>query len=204
MAAITDLDALRRIYKTAHPRAIGKELTALDAHCRRFLELSPFLVIGSAGQPGDFGDASPRGEAPGFVAVLDDHTIAIPDRPGNNRLDTLENIVENPEVGLLFLIPGVNETLRISGRAELRDDEDLRARFAVRDRLPATVIVVTIRRVYLHCAKALMRSSLWDPEVRVARSALPSLNRIIADQMQSSEPVESQEDMEKRYQEALY
>lgn len=204
MAKISDLDGLRRAYKSAHPRAVAKELGHLDAHCKRYIGLSPFLLIGSAGEPGDFGDVSPRGEDPGFVAVLDDHTIAIPDRPGNNRLDTLENILDNPEIGLLFLIPGVDETLRISGRAELRDDADLRERFKINDRLPATVIVVTVRRAYLHCAKALMRSKLWDPEARVERSELPTMNQMIADQTAADGPVEDQDAMVKRYQDALY
>lgn len=204
MATITDLDALRRVYKTAHPRAVAKELSHLDAHCKRYIGLSPFLLIGSAGHPGDFGDVSPRGEDPGFVAVLDDKTLAIPDRPGNNRLDTLENIIDNPEVGLLFLIPGVDETLRISGRAELRDDPELLERFRIKDRLPATVMVVTVRRAYLHCAKALMRSKLWDPSARIERSELPTMNQMIADQTTADGPIEDQDEMVKRYREVLY
>jgi hypothetical protein len=204
MAKISDLDGLRRAYKPAHPRAVAKELGHLDVHCKRYIGLSPFLLIGSAGEPGDYGDVSPRGEDPGFVAVLDDHTIAIPDRPGNNRLDTLENILDNPEIGLLFLIPGVDETLRISGHAEVRDDPELLARFRIKDRLPATVIVVTVRRAYLHCAKALMRSKLWDPDAHVARSELATMNQMIADQTAAEGPIEAQDEMVKRYRDVLY
>lgn len=204
MAAITDIASLRRHYKAPHPRALGKELSCLDSHCRRFLELSPFVLIGSAGAPGDFGDVSPRGEEPGFVRALDDRTLAIPDRPGNNRLDTLENIIENPEIGLLFLIPGVDEALRVSGWAEIRDDAELRALFEVRGRLPATVLRVTVRRAYLHCAKALMRARLWDPEARIDRDELPTMNRMIADQTRADGPLESQYEMVRRYREVLY
>jgi len=209
VASITSLDALRTIYKTAKGRAVTKEMSALDKHAKRFIELSPFLTIGSRGQGEDFGDVSPRGDGPGFVHVLDANTIAIPDRPGNNRLDTLENILEQPEVGLLFLVPGVDETLRISGRAEIRDDDDLRARFEVQGRMPATVIVVHVRRAYLHCAKALMRSKLWDPAIQVDRKELPSMAQMIVDQTQHDpdvvqEPLESQEDMVKRYATQLY
>jgi uncharacterized protein len=204
MAVISDLNTLRKLYKSAHPRAVAKELGSLDAHCKQFIGLSPFVLIGSAGDPGDFGDVSPRGEDPGFVTVLDDKTLAIPDRPGNNRLDTLENILDNPEVGLLFLIPGVDETLRISGRAELRDDPELLERFRIRDRLPATVLVVTVRRAYLHCAKALMRSKLWDPDARIERSELPTMNQMIADQTAADGPIEDQHEMVKRYKDVLY
>jgi hypothetical protein len=203
MARITTREALRQHYREASGRAVEKQLDHLDPHCRRFIELSPFLLIGSGGA-GRRGDVSPRGEAPGFVHVLDDHRLAIPDRPGNNRLDTMTNILEDPAVGLLFLVPGVDETLRINGRAAIHDDEDLRSRFEVKGRLPATVLVVTVDEAYLHCAKALMRSKLWDPEARVPREALPTIGQMLKDQIGHKEEAEPQSEMVERYKKVLY
>jgi PPOX class probable FMN-dependent enzyme len=157
MARIDSLERLRTIYGTPTARVEAKQLDRLDKYCRIFLDLSPFCVIASQGADG-IGDVTPRGDAAGFVAVLDDRTLAIPDRPGNNRIDTLSNVVENPAVGLLFLVPGFDETLRINGYAEVRDDEDLRARFADNGRLPATVLLVRVAEAYLHCGKDFMRS----------------------------------------------
>lgn len=175
--------ALREIYGTPGELAAKKQLSHLDKHAKRFLELSPFLVISTQGADG-LGDVSPKGDAPGFVAVLDDRTILIPDRPGNNRIDTLSNLTENPGVGLLFMIPGVNETLRINGRARVIADTSLLTRFAVRDRLPKTGILVEVEEMYLHCAKALVRSKLWTEDYRVERKVLPSLGQMIADQVE--------------------
>jgi PPOX class probable FMN-dependent enzyme len=178
--------ALREIYGTPGELAAKKQLSHLDKHAKRFLELSPFLVISTQGADG-LGDVSPKGDAPGFVAVLDDRTILIPDRPGNNRIDTLSNLTENPGVGLLFMIPGVNETLRINGRARVIADTSLLTRFAVRDRLPKTGILVEVEEMYLHCAKALVRSKLWTEDYRVERKVLPSLGQMIADQVEDVE-----------------
>ena len=162
-------DELRERYRQPGERARRKQLDRLDPHCRRFVELSPFAVLATAG-PDGLADATPRGGEPGFCHVLDEHTLLLPDRPGNNRLDSLSNLVSRPGVGLLFLVPGVDETLRVNGTAELRDDEELRARFDDGGRRPATVLVVTVREAYLHCGKALMRARLWDPGL--ARRAL--------------------------------
>jgi len=126
----------------------------LEKHSRRFIELSPFLVMATS-RPDGLADASPKGDLPGFVQVLDDYTIAIPDRPGNNRLDSMENLITNPAVGLIFFIPGLNETLRINGTVEIRDDMDLIERFEVNGKLPKTVFVVSVKEAYLHCADAL-------------------------------------------------
>lgn len=178
--------ALREIYGTPGDLAARKQLAYLDKHARRFIELSPFLVISTQGADG-LGDVSPKGDAPGFVAVLDDRTILIPDRPGNNRIDTLSNLTENPGVGLLFMIPGVNETLRINGRARVIADTALLTQFAVRDRLPKTGILVEVEEMYLHCAKALVRSKLWADDYRVERKVLPSLGQMIADQVEGVE-----------------
>lgn len=203
MTRITSLEALRALYPPPHERAVKKQLARLDRHCRSFIGLSPFLVISSKGTDG-LADASPRGDLPGFVALLDDTTIAIPDWPGNNRLDTLTNILSNPAVGLLFLVPGVDETLRVNGEAELRDDEELRARFARSGKLPRLVILVHVREAYMHCAKALMRSRLWDPAARVDRSALPTMNEMMRDQTGGEGPVEPQREMVDRYRQVLY
>lgn len=203
MPRIETLAALRRVYRRPTGRAVIKTLPALDHHCRRFIELSPFLVIASGDGQGTM-DASPRGEEPGFVHVLDDRTLAIPDRPGNNRLDTLENILANPAVGLIFFVPGVEETLRINGTAEIRDNAELLARFEVEGKRPATVLIVRMGEAYLHCAKALMRSRLWSDEVRVDRSVLPSMGRMLKDQIGLTEEPESQEVMRERYSKQLY
>jgi hypothetical protein len=203
MARIETMADLRRIYIAAKGRAVEKELDRLEKHSRRLIELSPFLIIGTMGADG-LADVSPRGEAPGFVQVLDDETVAIPDRPGNNRLDTLGNILDNPAVALIFLIPGMDEVLRINGMAQIRDDDDLRQRFAVKGKLPATVLVVKIKQLYLHCPKAIMRAGLWDAATHIDRKTLPTLGRMIADQINSTAPAEGQAEMVARYKTQLY
>ena len=173
---------LRSLYGTPGKLAVDKQIDRLDVHARRFIELSPFLVISSHGADG-LGDVSPKGDAPGFVLVLDDRTLLIPDRPGNNRLDTLSNVTINDGVGLLFMVPGVCETLRVNGRARIVTDDDLLTPTAVRGRLPTAGILVAVEEVYLHCAKALVRSKLWDDDYRVERRTLPSLAQMISDQV---------------------
>ena len=184
MDFIASHDELRRIYKTPEPTAgsIRKELRALDVHCRSFIAKSPFVLVGSSDGQGN-ADVTPKGDKPGFAAILDETTIAIPDRPGNNRLDTLENIVINPAVGLLFLIPGMNETLRVNGEARITTDPTLRERLAVDGKLPLSVIVISVRAAYMHCAKAFMRSQLWQPESWLDRKTLPTLGEILRDQL---------------------
>ncbi len=203
MTKISSQDDLRRLYKLPRGRPVDKQLDHIDPHDRRFIELSPFVVIASSDNQGR-ADTSPRGEAPGFVHVIDDHTLAIPDRPGNNRLDTMENLLENPEVGLIFLIPGVNEALRVNGSAEIRDDEELRARFEVNGKRPVTVIIVRVRETFLHCAKALMRARLWEDDAKHAERPIPTMGEMIRDQIDSTEPPESDEDMTRRYRKVLY
>ncbi len=203
MARISDVGQLRAMYPNVVERAVKKELGALEPHSRRFIALSPFLLIGTMSRDGK-ADNSPRGEAPGFVQVLSDTQLAIPDRPGNNRLDTFANIIENPAVGLLFMIPGVNEILRVNGRAELRDDADLMARFIVNGRPPRLVVRVDVDAVYLHCAKAIMRARLWSQDAQVERSVLPSMAEMIRDQVGADMAVESQAEMEARYHTQLY
>ena len=193
---------LRERYGEPSERARAKQLDRLDAHCRRFVELSPFCVLATSG-PDGLADATPRGGDPGFVHVLDERTLLLPDRPGNNRLDSLANLVAHPGVGLLFLLPGVDETLRVNGVAALRDDEELLARFDLEGRRPRLVLVVSVREAYLHCGKALMRSRLWDDASRIDRSTLPSLGEMLRDQRGLGE-AESQEAMVARYRESLY
>lgn len=169
---ITGLDALEALYGQPVERAVRKQLDHLNADYQAFVHASPFVVLASAGAGGL--DCSPRGDAAGFVQVLDARTLALPDRPGNNRVDTLRNLLQDPRLSLLFLIPGIGETLRVNGRAEIRIDPDLLARFAVGERLPRSVIVVHIEAAYFHCAKAIVRSQLWDPTRHLPRDHLPS------------------------------
>jgi hypothetical protein len=180
---IFDRDALRRVYKPAGEGAVRKVLPALDAHCRTYIELCPFVVMASADGHGNL-DASPKGGPPGFVKIADERTVLLPDWPGNNRLDGLENILAVPHVGLLFFLPGMNETLRLNGRARITTDPSLKELFKTEGKLPISVLVVTIDQVYLHCARALRRSNLWDASRHVDRkSALPSMGRMLADQI---------------------
>lgn len=187
MEFVSTREELRSVYKQPGDGAVRKELKALDFHCRGFISKSPFVLIGSSDGNGN-GDVTPKGDKPGFVAILDDTTIAIPDRPGNNRLDTLENLLVNPAVGLLFLIPGMNETLRINGDARITTDQALRESMAVEGRPPISVIVVKVKAAYMHCAKAFMRSELWKPDTWIDRSTLPTLGAILKDQLALSEP----------------
>ena len=189
MDFLTSRDELRVHYRQPGDGAVRKEMRSLDSHAKGFLKRSPFVLIGSSDGNGN-ADVTPKGDRPGFVAVLDDATIAIPDRPGNNRLDTLENIVANPAVGLIFLIPGMDETLRINGTARITVDPALRERLAAEGKMPATVILVAIRAVYMHCAKAFMRSQLWKPESWPERASLPTLGQILKDQLALAEPAE--------------
>ena len=173
---------LRAVYREPGDLPVKKEMRRLDAHARHFLSKSPFVLIGTQDRDGH-GDVTPKGDRAGFAQPLDDTTLIIPDRPGNNRLDTWENVVVNPAVGLLFLIPGMDETLRVNGQARLTVDEDLRNRLAVDGKPALTVMVVQIDSVYMHCAKAFMRSKLWNADSWPARSDFPSLGEIIRDQL---------------------
>ena len=195
---IDSKEKLRSAYPPAKERSLKKQLTQLDPHCLRFVSLSPFVVLSSGTPEGGF-DASPRGGEPGFVRAPDARTLLIPDAPGNNRLDTLENIIANGRLGLLFLIPGVDETLRVNGRARLQDEVTLVQSFKNEKRVPKLVIEVTVEDVYLHCAKALMRSKLWSAESRVERTVLPTMGQMLADQIGEPALAESQAQMVERY-----
>lgn len=178
---VDDEGGLRDLFGPAMDLAVRKSLTALDRHCRDFIARSPFLCIGTSGKSGR-ADVSPRGDPPGFVQVLDERTLIIPDRPGNNRLDTMSNILENPAVGLLFLIPGFDDTLRINGKATIVRDEALLAGAEVNGKRPVVAIRVDVEEAFLHCAKALKRARLWDPASRVDRRVMPTLGRMILEQ----------------------
>ena len=195
-------DALRALYPPAKGRSVAKQLDRLDRHCLRFIGLSPFVVLASVGPQGHC-DASPRGGEPGFVKAPDAHTLLIPDSPGNNRLDTLENIVATGRLGLLFLLPGVDETLRVNGRARLSDAPERIAQFTTEKRAPRIVIEVQVEDAYLHCAKALMRSRLWDPASKVDRGVLPSMGQMLNEQIGTPGPAETQEQMLLRYKDEL-
>ena len=176
---IRDEATLNTLYGEISPGAIAKEIDYIHPHYRAMIEASPFVVLATSGPEGL--DTSPRGDPAGFVHVLDEKTVLIPDRRGNNRADSLRNIIRDPRVALLFLIPGVGETLRINGTAVISTDPALIARFPFRGTLPRTVIVVKAERVYFQCPKALVRSELWNPEKQIDRKALPSTGTILAD-----------------------
>jgi PPOX class probable FMN-dependent enzyme len=177
---ITSEADLRARFRAPSELSLRKQLDHLDHNCRRFIALSPFLCLATSGKDGRL-DNSPRGDVPGFVEILDERTLLIPDRPGNNRLDSLANIVRNPQVGLLFFIPGVTEMLRINGRAKIVTRPDILELFAVNNRAPAVVILVETQEVFLHCSKALIRSRLWQEDAKVDRKVLPSLGQMIAE-----------------------
>jgi len=173
---LTSVEQLEAIYGAPSERAIWKEIPYLNEDYRAFVEASPFIVLASAGPEGT--DCSPKGGAPGFVRIIDERTLAIPDRPGNNRIDNLRNIVIDGRVSVLFIVPGVGETLRVNGRATVSNDAALLESFAVDGKLPRTAIVVNVDTVYFHCSKALARSHLWDPERHIERSKLPSAGQM--------------------------
>lgn len=205
---ITDEASLRAQFPPTHEVAVAKSLTSLDKHARAYIARAPFLCIGTQSADGT-ADVSPRGDPRGFVKVLDDQTLLIPDRPGNNRLDTLSNIVANPSVGLLFIIPGFDDTLRINGRAMVSTDPALLNQLKVQDRAPRVAIVVQIDEIFLHCAKAFRRSKLWDPAELQDRSELPTLLNIIQEQI-TGEPTDAETSreldakIEESYQRSMY
>ena len=174
---------LRGLFAPPTDRVIRKQLPKLDKYCRRFIELSPFVCLATSDADGNT-DVSPRGDAPGFVRVLDDRTLVIPDRRGNNRLDSLANIVSSPKVGLLFLVPGINETLRVNGAARIVDDPDVLAAAEANGKRPTVAVVVTVTEAFLHCGKAMIRSKLWAEGTQVDRKVLPGLGRMVMEQIE--------------------
>ena len=202
---VTSEDELRALLGEPRELVIKKQMPALDRHCRAFIALSPFLLIGTANAEGQC-DVSPRGDAPGFVLMLDDRTLVIPDRPGNKRIDSLRNIVTHGGIGLLFMIPGVGETLRINGQASIVRDADLLARLEAQGKVPALAIVVEIEEAFLQCPKALKRSRLWDAATWPEQGALPTLAQMLYDQVPMPDTTVEALDaaFEESYRERLY
>jgi len=205
---IEDEAQLRSRFPATHEIAIQKSLTSLDKHSKDFISRSPFVCIGTQLRDGR-ADVSPRGDPAGFVMVLDDRTLAIPDRPGNNRLDSLSNILDNPNVGLLFIIPGFDDTLRINGTARLTIEPSILNRMEVNNRTPGLAIIVSISEVFLHCAKAFRRSHLWDPDHFQNRKEMPSLVKMVLDQTtgapkQEAELKRMEDELEEEYKDTMY
>lgn len=197
---VTTIDHVRERHPKMQKRASDKVLNRLDRHCKAILELSPFCVVATAGPDGL--DVSPRGDPPGFLRVLDDHHLLLPDRIGNNRFDNYANLFANPQIGMLVLVPGVSETLRINGRARVTDDEALLADSAVQGRPPRVGLLIHVEEAFLHCAKALNRAGLWDPTRQIDRdAALPSYSEMLADQVDGlslTQSLEMDAEMKKR------
>lgn len=200
---VDDRDDLRALYGEPSDLVKRKGLSRLDVHCRNFIAASPFLVIATSDADGAC-DASPRGDAPGFVAVLDDTTLLIPDRPGNKRLDTLGNLLDNPQVGLIFFVPGMNETLRVNGRVRIVTDDARLEPLSVKGKQPITGLLVEVEEAFLHCAKALIRSRLWDPDIQIDRKSFPTLGKMIADQIDGVDEDHAQKLVEESYRKRLY
>jgi len=203
MNEISDHAALRAHMGVISSTAERKVLLALDRHCRAFIALSPFLVLASADAEGR-ADASPRGDPPGFVQVLDDHTLLLPDRLGNNRVDSFANILAAPGVGLIFFVPGIDETLRVNGTARLSTDNTALAGSVVAGKTPRTGLVIAVEEAFFHCAKALRRARLWEPDAQVERSSFPSLGRILAEQTRSGTVEETERRIEDAYRTRMY
>ncbi|MCJ2012710.1 pyridoxamine 5'-phosphate oxidase family protein [Methylobacterium sp. J-076] len=200
---IRDETELRGRFGPVVPVAALKVLDHLDEYALRFIALSPLLVLASA-EAGGGTDASPRGDAPGFVAAPDPRTLVIPDRRGNNRLDSFANILTNPQVGLLFFVPGIDETLRVKGAGEITRDPAVLEPLAAQGKVPAVGLVVRVREVMFHCGKALIRSRLWNPEGHIPRGAFPSLGRIIADQTAAVTAEDAEANLAEAYRTRLY
>ena len=197
--------ALVGSYAAVSVTAAQKDIGRIDAHLAKFIALSPICFVATADATGKQ-DVTPRGDPPGSFKVIDEHTLALADRPGNNRLDTLRNLVENPEIALVFLLPGTNETARVAGTARLSTDPELLASMAVQGKAPLCAVVVTVRQAYFHCAKALIRSKLWTGEYAHPKGTFPSISRMIGDQVGLTEEQKKlgEERTERAYRETLW
>jgi PPOX class probable FMN-dependent enzyme len=176
---VTTIEQLEAVYGEPYGPAVAKEIDYISAGYSKLIEAAPFVAIATGSSDGF--DCSPKGDAPGFVRILDDKTLAIPDRPGNNRIDGYRNILRDPHVALLFLIPGIGETLRVNGRASISIEPNLMQSFAVNGKLPRSVLLVHIETIFFHCSKAIVRSKLWDEATKIDRKSLPSTGSIIAE-----------------------
>ena len=179
---VTTLAELDAMVPPASEGAAGKTMRRIERYARQYIGLSPFCCLATSDGKGN-ADVTPRGDKPGFVRVIDEKTLLVPERPGNNRMDSLRNIIQNPSLGLLFLIPGFEDTLRVNGRGRVTKDPGLLADSAVDGKLPKFGVLVSVDEAFFHCAKAFRRSGLWDPNAQVARNTMPTLARIIMDQM---------------------
>lgn len=200
---VADAQQLRALVGEVHLLAERKVLDRLDHFCRDFIALSPFLVLASSDSEGR-ADASPRGDGPGFVQVLDEKTLLIPDRRGNNRVDSFGNVLSSPGVGLVFFVPGINETLRVNGRARLTRDEALLEPTTVQEKTPKLGLLVEVDEAYFHCGKALIRSKLWAQDAQVERGSFPTLGRIVAEQTKAVDAAEADANLEEAYRTRLY
>jgi hypothetical protein len=197
------MDGLRDIYPAPSGIVVDKQLDRIDRHAAHFIARSPFVVVATADAEGRC-DASPRGDAPGFVTVADERTLLLPDRLGNNRVDSMCNLASNPHLGLLFMIPGILETLRVNGRAELTTDAETLSRLSAQGKAPKSALVIAVEEVFFHCGKAMKRSELWNPERHAKPGEIPSLGRIIADQVRGVDVAEAEARIETAYRERLY
>jgi len=200
---VTTPEDLRAHFGKVSSLAEKKVLHHLDRFCRDFIALSPFLVMATSDGKGN-ADATPRGDGPGFVAVLDDKTLLIPDRRGNNRVDSFSNVLESPGVGLIFFVPGINETLRVNGKAEITQNAGLLTPLTVRGVTPTIGLKVHVDEAYFHCGKALIRAQLWSPQAQIERKSFPSLGRIIAEQTAAIEAEAAEQALEEAYRTRLY
>ncbi|MFK7938680.1 MAG: pyridoxamine 5'-phosphate oxidase family protein [Roseovarius sp.] len=193
---------LRELYGDVSPHAAAKTITAFDGHCRQFIAHAPFLVLATS--DGTHLDVSPKGDPAGFVEFETDRTLLIPDRPGNNRIDGLLNILAHPKVAVMFMIPSVSETLRVNGTAEISDDPDLCARFQIKGRLPKTVLRITADEIFTHCGKAPLRAGLWAPDSWPSQRPVPSLYEMVRDHSKLEVVSTAQSYAEQRYRDTLY
>jgi PPOX class probable FMN-dependent enzyme len=200
---VTTLEQLEALYGERKSSSTIKEIDHIDDNYRKLIESAPFVALATSGPEGL--DCSPKGDPAGFVRILDDKTLALPDRPGNNRLDGFRNILRDPRVALLFLIPGISETLRVNGRGSISIDPELMQSFAINGKLPRCVLIVHVDSVYFHCSKAIVRSKLWDPATQIERKSLPSAGSIIAELSQGKLGGESYDrELPARVQRELY
>jgi PPOX class probable FMN-dependent enzyme len=202
MNEITNPEEVRALYGEPSDLVRKKVLSRLDGHCQHFIRLSPFVVIASCDETG--ADATPRGDAPGFVAILGDRRLLIPDRRGNNRIDTLLNVARNPQIGLLFMVPGINETLRVNGVGSITTDQALLEPLAVMGKVPTSGLEVAVQEAFFHCGKAMIRSRLWQEDAKVERKSFPSLGRIVADQIAGIDATAAEKNLEEAYRDRLY
>ena len=182
MKKINTVTELRRVYKQPHKAALQKVMNELDKHSIHFISLSPFCIISTSNNNGNL-DASPKGGDPGFAKIKDSRTILFPDWPGNNRLDSFTNVIENPNISLIFFVPGINESLRVIGTTYISNDSTLLKVFKIKENLPLSVLVISVSEVYFHCSRALMRSKLWTTENKILRSDFPTMGKILQDQI---------------------